>query len=115
VQLRPKKPARGQHPEDESPHYEPEQEHPSVKHKGDEQAAEHGEAQTHHEAESRSHTCNQAQEKSSDPCMTDKWQETNEDQECQSDAKQQRANQRKQQWYHHPGEEAAPNEYQQEK
>jgi hypothetical protein len=53
VEPRPKKPARVQHPEDESPYYEPQKEHPSVKHKGDEQAAEHGEAQTHHEAESR--------------------------------------------------------------
>jgi hypothetical protein len=73
VQSRQKKPARGQHPEDKSPHYEPQQEHPSVKHKGDEQAAEHREAQTHHEAESRSHTCGEAQERPSDPCMTDKW------------------------------------------
>jgi hypothetical protein len=60
MQPRPKKPARGQHPEDEFPHYEPPQEHPSVKHKGDEQAAEHGEAQTHHEAKSRSHMFDEA-------------------------------------------------------
>jgi hypothetical protein len=53
VQLKQKKPARGQHPEDESPHYEPQQEHPSVKQKGDEKAAECREAQTHHEAESK--------------------------------------------------------------
>jgi hypothetical protein len=43
-----------------------------MKHKGNEQAAEHGEAQTHHEAELRSHTCDKAQEQHSDPCMTDK-------------------------------------------
>jgi hypothetical protein len=59
-----------------------------VKHKGDKQAAERGEAQIHHEAKSKSHTCDEAQEWPSDPCMTDKWQETTEDQECQSDAKQ---------------------------
>jgi hypothetical protein len=58
---------------------------------GDEQAPEHGEAETHHEAESGSHTCDEAQEQPSNPCMTDKWQETTEDQEYQSDAKQQRA------------------------
>jgi hypothetical protein len=84
-----KKPARGQHSEDES-HYEPQQEHPSMKHKGDELATERGEAQTHHEAESRSHTCDETQEQPFDPCMTDKWQEITEDQECQSDVKQQR-------------------------
>jgi hypothetical protein len=44
-----------------------------MKHKGDEQATERGEAQTHHEAESRSHTCDEAQKQPSDPCMTDKW------------------------------------------
>jgi hypothetical protein len=44
-----------------------------MKHKGDEQAAERGEAQTHHEAKSRSHTCDEAQEQSSGPCMNDKW------------------------------------------
>jgi hypothetical protein len=76
VQPRPKKPTRGQHREDESPHYEPQQEHPSVKHKGDEQAVEHEEAQTQHETESRSHTCDEAQEQPSDLCMTNKWQET---------------------------------------
>jgi hypothetical protein len=90
VQPRPKKPTRDQHPEDESPHYEPQQEHPSVKHKGDEQEAEHGEAQTHHKVGSRSHTCDEAQEQPFDSCMTDKWQETTEDQEYQSNAKQQR-------------------------
>jgi hypothetical protein len=88
MQPRQKKPARGQHPEDESPHYEPQKEHPLVKHKGDEQAAEHGEAQTHHKAESGSHACDEAQLQPSDPCMTDKWQETTEDQECHFDAKQ---------------------------
>jgi hypothetical protein len=87
VQPRLKKPARGQYPEDESPHYESQQEHPSVKHKGDKQAAEHGEVQTHHEVESRSHTCDEAQEQPFDPCMSDKWLETTEDQECQSNAK----------------------------
>jgi hypothetical protein len=81
-----------------------------VKHKGGEQAAEHGEAKTHHEAESRSHMCDKAQEQHSDPCMTDKWQETTKDQEYQSDAKQQRADRRKHQLYHHPGEEAATDE-----
>jgi hypothetical protein len=94
VQPRPKKPARVQHPKDVSPHYEPQQEHPSVEHKGDEQAAEHGDAQTHHEAESRSHTCDEDQEQPFVPCMTDKWQEIIEDQECQSDSKQQRADRR---------------------
>jgi hypothetical protein len=77
---RQKKLARGQHPKDEAPHYDPQQAHPSVKHKSDEQGAEHGEAQTHHEAESRSHTCDEAQEQPSDPCMTDRWQERTEDQ-----------------------------------
>jgi hypothetical protein len=77
---RQKKLARGQHPKDEAPHYDPQQAHPSVKHKSDEQGAEHGEAQTHHEAESRRHTCDEAQEQPSDPCMTDRWQETTEDQ-----------------------------------
>jgi hypothetical protein len=79
VQPRQKEPARGQHPKDESPHYEPQQEHPSVKHKGNEQTAEHGETQTHHEVEPRSHMCDEDQEQPSDPCMTDKWQETTED------------------------------------
>jgi hypothetical protein len=73
VQPRHKKLARGQHPKDESPHYEHQQEHPSVKHKSDEQAAEHREAQTHLEVKSRSHMCDKAQEQPSDPCMTDKW------------------------------------------
>jgi hypothetical protein len=81
-----------------------------VKHKGDEQATEHREAQTHHKAKSRSHTCDEAQEQPSDPCMTDKWQETTEIQECQFDAKQQRVDRRKHQWYHHPDEEAAYDE-----
>jgi hypothetical protein len=72
-QPRPKKTARGQHPEDKSPHYKPQQEHSSEKHRGDEQADERGEAQTHHEAESRSHTCDEAQDHPSDPCMTDTW------------------------------------------
>jgi hypothetical protein len=81
-----------------------------VKHMGGEQAAEHGEAQIHHEVESKSHAYGKAQEQPSDPCMTDKWQETTKDQECQSDAKQQRVDQRKHQWYHHPGEEATPSE-----
>jgi hypothetical protein len=62
VQPRQKKLTRGQHPEDEFPHYEPQQEHLSVKHKGDEQATEHREAQTHHEDESRNHMCDEAQE-----------------------------------------------------
>jgi hypothetical protein len=44
-----------------------------VKHKGDEQVAEREEDQTHHKAESRSHTCDEAHEQPSDPCMTDKW------------------------------------------
>jgi hypothetical protein len=44
-----------------------------VKHRGDEQAAEREEAQTHHEAESKSCTCDDAQEKPSDPGMTDMW------------------------------------------
>jgi hypothetical protein len=110
VQPRLKKPTRVQHPEDESPHYEPRQEHPSVKHMVDEQATEHREAQTHHEAESRSHTCDEAQEQPSDSCMTDKWHETTKDQECQSDAKQQGVDQRKHQRYHHPDKEAAPDE-----
>jgi hypothetical protein len=60
-QSRQKRTARGQHPKDKSTHYKPQQEHPSGKHKGDEQAAECGEAQTHHEAKSRSHTCDEAQ------------------------------------------------------
>jgi hypothetical protein len=81
-----------------------------VKHEGGEQAAEHGEAQTHHEAELRSHMCDEAQEQPSDPCRTNKWKETTEDQECQSYAKQQRADRRKHQWYHYPSEEAVPNE-----
>jgi hypothetical protein len=38
--------------EDESPHYEHQQEHPYERHKGDKQANGHEEAQTHHEAES---------------------------------------------------------------
>jgi hypothetical protein len=99
------------HNEDWYSHHEQQTEQPMerpVKHKGDKQAAEHREAQTHHEAESRSHTCNKAQEQPSDPCMTDKWQETTKDQECQSNAKQQRSDRRKHQWYHHPDEEAAP-------
>jgi hypothetical protein len=110
MQSRPKKPARVQHLEDESPYYKPQQEHPSMKHKGDKKATEHEETQTHHEAESRSHTCDEAQEQPSDPCMTDKWQETTKDQECQSDAKQQRTDRRKHQRYHHPDEETALNE-----
>jgi hypothetical protein len=81
-----------------------------MKHKGNEQAAEHREAQTHHEAELRSHTCDEAQEQHSDPCMTDKWQETTEDQECKFDAKQQKIDQRKHQRYYHPSEEAALDE-----
>jgi hypothetical protein len=110
VQPRQKKPARGQHPEDESPHYEPQQEHPSMKHRGDEVAAQREEAQTHHEAESKSHMCDEAQEQPSDPCMTDKWKETIKDQKCQYDAKQQRVDRRKHQRYHHPDEEATPDE-----
>jgi hypothetical protein len=43
-----------------------------VKHMGGEQAAEHGEAQIHHEVESKSHAYSKAQEQPSDPCMTDK-------------------------------------------
>jgi hypothetical protein len=54
---------------------------------GNKQAAEHGEAQTHHEAESRSHMHDEAQEQPSDPCMNGKWKETTDDQEYQSDAK----------------------------
>jgi hypothetical protein len=81
-----------------------------VKHKGDEQAAEHEEAQTHQEDELRSHMCDEAQEQHFDPCMTDKWQEKTKDQECQSDAKQQKDDQRKHQRYHHLGEEVAPDE-----
>jgi hypothetical protein len=69
-----------------------------VKHRGDEQAVERGEAQTHHEAESRSHMCDEAQEQPFDPCMTDRWQEITKDQKCQSDAKQQRVDQRKHHW-----------------
>jgi hypothetical protein len=95
MQPRQKNSTRDQLFEDEYPHYDPQQEHPSVKHKGDEQAHEHRDAQTHYEAESRSHTCDEAQGQPSDPCMTDKWQETTGDQECQSDAKQQIADQRK--------------------
>jgi hypothetical protein len=44
-----------------------------VKCRGDEQAVERGEAQTHHEFESRSCTCDKAKEQTSDPCMTDRW------------------------------------------
>jgi hypothetical protein len=53
-----------------------------VKHKGDEQAAEHREAKTHHKAKSRIHICDEAQEQPSNPYMIDKWQESTEDQEC---------------------------------
>jgi hypothetical protein len=55
----------------------------------------HGEAQTHHEVESRIHMCVKAQGHPSDPCMTDRWQETTRHQECQIGNKYQRANQRK--------------------
>jgi hypothetical protein len=110
VQPRHKKPARGHHPEDESPHYEPQQQNPSERHRGDEQTAEHKEAQTHHEVESRSHRCVEAQGQPCDPSMTDRWQETTKDQECRSGTKQQKVDRRKHQQYHHPGEEAAPDE-----
>jgi hypothetical protein len=49
--------------------------------------AEHEETQTHHKPELLSHKCDKAQEQPSDLCMTGKWQETSEDQECQAGAK----------------------------
>jgi hypothetical protein len=95
VQPRPKKPTRDQHLEDESPHYEPHQEHLSRRHRGDEQATRHEEAQTHYEVKSESHRSDKAQVQPYDLCRTGKWQETIEGQECQVDPKQQKANHKK--------------------
>jgi hypothetical protein len=50
-----------------------EQENPSRRDMGSEQAAKHGETQTYHEAELVSHKSNEAQMKPSNPCMIGKW------------------------------------------
>jgi hypothetical protein len=59
-----------------------------MRHRGNEQAAGHEEAQTYHEVESESYRSGEAQVQLSDLCKTDKWQETAESQECQADTKQ---------------------------
>jgi hypothetical protein len=66
-----------------------------MRHRGDEQAAGHKEAQTHHEAESESRRSDETQVQLSDLYRTDRWQGTDEGQECQAGTKQQKTDQRK--------------------
>jgi hypothetical protein len=69
-QPRKKKTARDQDHKDGYPCYGHRQEHPSRRHKGDEQAVDLEEPQTHHEDESESYKCDEAHVQPSDPYMT---------------------------------------------
>jgi hypothetical protein len=55
---------------------------------GDRQATKHEKAQTHHEAKSESHECDEAQQPPFDACMTSKWKKKNKDQRCQANQRE---------------------------
>jgi hypothetical protein len=65
-----------------------------MRHRGDEQATGHKEDQSHHEVESKRCKSNEAQVQPSDLSRIGKWQEAAEGQECYTNAKQQKVDQR---------------------